>query len=425
MVLTSCGGGESREEALTAGPHPVIILALDGLRADVLGCYGAPARTPVFDALAAESIRFEWAFAQAPTMLPSLASLFTGLYPTTHGLREPGDRLADEAPTMAEVLADAGMTTAAFVEGLPAGDDFGLAQGFASYQTLPGPGEAAVEWMRAHIDDDFLLVVAGWSSPALDTVGGLLESAAPEGMAERVVEVLASRGTDSPVLFEGEDLEFARTWYGARVQVIDSLLEGFLAEFRRLGLDQRATLVVLGSSGFALQEHQDLFGESLYNPVTRVPLLIRLPGGRDPGTVSKIVELVDLMPTIFDLTGEATPAGVQGASLVPVIGGVGTPPYIAFGESPEDGGRRFVALGGMKLVSGAGGEDAELFDFAGDPLELQDLAATEDERVGVMVRHLQAWEKMVAVVSLDPELRTVEDLDEDTLKQLKSLGYIQ
>ncbi|MFV2073963.1 MAG: sulfatase, partial [Thermoanaerobaculales bacterium] len=403
------------EEPTTAGSHPVIVLALDGLRADALGCYGAPAGTPTFDALAAESIRFEWAFAQAPTMLPSLASLFTGLYPTTHGLREPGDRLAGQAPTMAGVFADAGMVTAAFVEGLPGGDDFGLASGFTSYQTLPAPGEAAVEWMRAHVDDDFLLVVAGWSSPALDTVDRLLGSGAPEGMEERVVEVLTSRGTDSPELFGTEDLEFARSWYSARIQVIDSRLEAFLAEFRRLGLDRRATLIVLGSSGFALQEHKDLFGESLYTPVTRVPLLMRPPGGRGAATVTKIVELVDLMPTIFDLTGQATPPGVQGASLVPIIDGAGTPPYIAFGESPDDGGRRFVALGGMRLISGAGGEGAEIYDLANDPLELDDLAASEEERVGVLVRHLHAWEKMVAAVSLDPELRTEEDLDEDTL----------
>ena len=89
------------------------------------------------------------------------------------------------------------------------------------------------------------------------------------------------------------------------------------------------------------------------------------------------------------------------------------------------GGQRFVALGGMDMVSGIGGKDAALYDLANDPLESANLAESEADRLAVMTRHLEAWEKMVTVASLDPELRTEEELDEDTLKQLKSLGYIQ
>ena len=426
VVLMSCGGEKAEEAAVVAGAHPVIILALDGLRADALGSYGAPVRTPAFDALATESVRFEWAFAQAPQSQPSLAALFSGLYPTTNGLRVPGDSMADEATTLAEVLSAAGYSTAAFVEGLPGSGDYGLAQGFDSYQTTATPGAASLEWMRAHANENFLLVFAGWSNVALEKVNLLLEdSGQPEGMAQRVAEVLASRATDQPIDFDEEDLEWVRAWYAARIQVIDSMLEGFLAEIRGMGLDNRATLVVLGSNGFALQEHGDLFGESLYNPVARVPVFIRFAAGADVRPVSKVVEVLDLMPTILELTGQPIPAGVQGSSVVPILEGTGQPPYVAFGESPQFGGQRFVTFGGMGMVSGIGGEGAEIFDLNTDPLELENLAGTEADRLGVVIRHLEAWEKMVAVVSLDPELRTEEDLDEDTLKQLKSLGYIQ
>jgi len=425
-VAVSCGGEKAEEGGVEAGEHPVIILAIDGLRADALGCYGAAAETPTFDALASESVLFEWAFAQAPQEKPSLATLLSGLYPTTNGLREPGDHLAEEAETLAEVLGTADFSSAAFVEGAPGDGDYGLARGFGSYQTGEGPGEAAVKWMTAHADENFLLFVAGWSNPALDKVRALLaDSGQPEGLSERVQEVLASRGTDSPESFNDEELAWVRAWYAARVQVIDSALADFLTEFRRLGLDQRAILVVLGSNGFALQEHGDLFGESLYTPVTRVPMMIRLPGGENPQVVSKIVEIVDLMPTILEMTGQAEPQGVQGRSLVPLLSGAGQPPYVAFGESPQAGGQRFVVLGGMGLVSGIGGEGAELYNLATDPLELNDLAGTETDKLEVMVRQLQAWEKLCSVSSLDPNLRTEENLDEDTLKQLKSLGYIQ
>ncbi|HSN55179.1 MAG TPA: sulfatase-like hydrolase/transferase, partial [Candidatus Sulfomarinibacteraceae bacterium] len=90
VILMSCGDGGEAPGAAPTAPGPVIVIAVDGLRADALGCYGAPATTPAFDALAAESVRFEWAFAQAPQAAPSLATLFSGLYPTSNGLRAPG-----------------------------------------------------------------------------------------------------------------------------------------------------------------------------------------------------------------------------------------------------------------------------------------------------------------------------------------------
>jgi arylsulfatase A-like enzyme len=426
VVLMSCGGEKADEGGVVAGAHPVIVIALDGLRADALGSYGAPARTPAFDALAAESVRFEWAFAQAPHSQPSLATLFSGLYPTTNGLRAPGNYMADEAETLAEVLKAAGYSTAAFVEGGPGTSDYGLAQGFDSYQTVSQPGVAAIEWMKGHANENFLLVLAGWSNLALEQVATLLDGAGqPEGMDERVVEVLASRATDSPIDFDADDLEWARAWYAARIQVIDSLLAGFMAEVRKLGLDSRATIIVLGSNGFALQEHGDLFSESLYTSVSRVPVFIRFAAGGDVRSVPKVVEVVDLMPTILDLTGQPVPAGVQGSSVMPILNGAGQPPYVAFAESPQFGGQRFVALGGMGLNSGIAGEGAEIFDLMADPLQLTNLVEAEADKLAVMVRHLQAWEKMVSVASLDPELRTEEDLDEETLKQLKSLGYIQ
>jgi arylsulfatase A-like enzyme len=426
ILVTSCGGGDGENQGVKAEKVPVIVVAIDGLRADALGCYGAPAATPVFDALAAESVVFEWAFAQAPQLQPSLATLVSGMYPTTNGLRAPGDYMEDEASTLAEVLGAAGFTTAAFVEGGPSDRDYGLAQGFDSYQTSAAPGAAAADWMAAHADENFLLVVGGWSRVALDRVSALLEgSGQPEGMSARVQEVLAARAAGDAVGFDEGDLEWVRAWYSARAQVIDSLVGEFMAEVRALGLDRRAIVVVLGSNGFALQGHGDLFGETLYPVVTQVPLMIRMPGASEVQTVTKVVEVVDLMPTILELTGSAVPTGVQGASLVPILAGAGQPPYVAFAESPQGGGQRFVALGGMAMVSGIAGENAELYDLGLDPAATDNLAGSDSDKLEVMVRHLQAWEKMVAVASLDPQLRAEEELDEDTLKQLKSLGYIQ
>lgn len=427
VVLSSCGGGMTTEETtvdLPTGPHPVVIIAVDGLRADALGSYGAPVATPALDALAAESVRFEQAFAQASEMLPSLASLLSGMYPTTNGLRAPGDVLQPDAVTLAEILAGSEVATAAFVEGAPGGADFGLAQGFDSYQVVSRPGADGVAWMTDHAGQNFVLLIAGWGSRALDDVKELLgEERAVSN--ERVLEVLASRDTDEPLSFDDAELAKVRAWYAARIQVIDGFVGSFMTEFKALGLDRKATLVVCGSNGLALQEHGDLFGETLYAPVTHVPLLVRLPGGQRAGTVSKTVELMDLMPTLVEISGAELPAGVQAASLMPVVDGTSNPPYVAFGETQNGDGQRFVALAGYRAIATGDEGSTELFHTAVDPLELDDLAASEPDKLGKLIGDLEAWSKMVLAASLDPQLRTDAELDDETLKQLKSLGYIQ
>jgi hypothetical protein len=127
---SGCGGGGGEKAAgLPSGPHPIILLDIGTLRADHLGVYGyARATSPNIDRLAAESVLFEWAFAQAPITGPSQASILTGLYPTSHGMTGEESRLSEEATTLAEVLSEQGYTTAAFVDGGYLSPGFGLEQ---------------------------------------------------------------------------------------------------------------------------------------------------------------------------------------------------------------------------------------------------------------------------------------------------------
>ena len=424
----SCGGGGTgpAESPLRAGAHPIIVIAVDGLRADSLGVFGGDLGTPNFDALADQASHFRWAFAQAVEPSVSFTSMLTGLYPTTSGVVAAGDRLPEEAVTLAEALSSAGFATAAFVEGMPGGDDFGLGQGFAEFHSSDQPGAAATRWITEHADGDFLVVFRGWSvgldfGPGAE--GG--HTAPPDGFFERLQAVLASDFSDQPLAMEPEDLAYVRELYFDRVRAADAALGNLLAELDELGLAERAILVVMGTTGLDLEQHGPTGSVSLHSTVTRVPLFIRLPNQGGAGLSDKIVELVDVMPTLLDLTGVDDPSGVQGASLVPLVEGAGTPPYIAFSESPHLGGQRAVALGGMRLIAAAADGSAALYDLAADPDELEDRSFDSPDRVDVLLRHLDAWSQMVAVASLDPELRTEEELDDATLEQLKSLGYIQ
>ncbi|MEN8164352.1 MAG: sulfatase-like hydrolase/transferase [Acidobacteriota bacterium] len=183
MLLCGRCGGDVDHTVSTdeRSPQSIIVLAVAGLRADALGCYGGHGSTPSLDALAGESVRFDSAWAQAPGMRASLASLLTGLYPTTHGLVNTGDRLVPEANTLAEQLSTAGLATGAFLQGPEGEDDFGLAQGFAEYTVTPRPGQAGLAWMGQHAEEDVFLLVGGWSAGNLESPDADTNLKAPEG----------------------------------------------------------------------------------------------------------------------------------------------------------------------------------------------------------------------------------------------------
>src|SRR6476646_971052 len=134
------------------GLHPiagqnVLLITIDTLRADALGCYGGPAATPVLDRLAAEGVRFDFAHAHAVTTLPSHASILTGTYPFQHGIRDnSGYRLRPNAGTIASRLNALGYATAAFVGAFPVHSRFGLNQGFDLYDDRFGDTRAPDEF---------------------------------------------------------------------------------------------------------------------------------------------------------------------------------------------------------------------------------------------------------------------------------------
>lgn len=420
MLLSgSCGGaGKTQSASSKTDSRSVIVVAVDGLRADALGCYGGSANTPALDALAGESIRFDQVWAQAPEMLPSLATMLTALYPTSHGLVLPGDRLVPEANTLAESLSTAGLATAAFIQGKEGGDAFGLDQGFGSYSVGSQPGVAGLTWLNEHADHDVFLLIAGWSVGQLESVKSDPELQAPEGFTQRLQEALSSQ--DSDTLTEA-DVAYAKLAYSAHVTRIDRAIGELIESLRSQGHLDKATFVLVGTSGFALQEHGDLVNNSLYPAVTRVPLMIRIPNG-SPTTVGNVVEVLDLMPTLIEATGALTPDGIQGSSLMRIVDGTSNPPYIAFSEADFGGGMTSVVMNGMQLITA--GEQSSLYDLKADPMAQTDLSAEYPERAAVLAEHLGAWSKMVSAASLDPERKT-EELDDDTLDQLRSLGYIQ
>jgi arylsulfatase A-like enzyme len=431
IALGWAGCSETREGGMAQAP-PILLISIGTLRADHLGCYGYQRETsPHIDALAAQSVRFEWAFSQAPNTAPSQASILTGLYPATHGMRSVETRLPGEAVTLAEALAERGYTTAAFVDGGYVSAEFGFDQGFALYENSRGGGLAeigprAIEWLREHASESFFLMVhtydvhAPYDPPPgfRDAFLGGLET--PAGDFEASAERLEAAASGEQPLTPGE-LEYAKALYDAEIGFVDHWVGRLMDELRSLGLDERAIVVLIADHGEAFLEHGALLHDTPYTPVIRVPLIVRLPGGEGAGTVPQVVETIDLMPTLLDWAGVPLPPGIQGESLAPLLRGEGRPPYIAFGESSFDGGRKYIVMGGYHLLLHAETGGSELYALEVDALEQDDQSAGEPQRVEALRQRLEEWEQKVALAVLGQE---EAPLDDETLEQLRSLGYV-
>jgi arylsulfatase A-like enzyme len=422
-------------------PPPIIVFDIDTLRADHLGCYGYARETsPLLDAFAAEAVKFEWAFAQAPYTAPSQASILTSLYPTAHGFLKDDGELPPAAVTLAEVLRDGGYRTAGFVDGGYMSDDFNMGQGFELYENVRGKGLAAsvpraLDWLREHGAEPFLLLIHTYDTHTPYTPQPGYRELFLDGLApptpgfEPSVEVMEgirlSIWTDEPRSLPAHDLEYAKALYDAEIRYVDDWFGRFVDGLRELGLYERSVIVVLSDHGEEFGEHGSVLHEKLYATVTRIPLLIRFPRARRTGTIPTIVEGVDVMPTLLELAGQPTPETAHGGSLLPLIDGrAPAGGGRAFGESPYFGRERFIAEGSRRLlISRDRPEREELYDFPADPHEQDDLAAAAPAAIARLRGRLDAWETWVSEARIEDGEGSPPD--PETVRQLRALGYLR
>lgn len=440
-IAISAGLVGCQSPAESPEPHPIIIVNIDTLRADHLGLYGYKRPTsPRLDAFAQEAIVFEWAFSQAPNTPPSQTSILTGLYPSTHGMVQDEDKVPDEAVTLAEALKEHGFTTVAFHDGGYMSNAFNMGQGFETYDNNKGKGLAsigpkAISWLREHHQEPFLLMIHTYDvhtpyAPPAPFDGLFLEGLAEptpgfEPTSQQLEEVRLSKYTDTLIQLADNDLEYAKALYDGGIRYVDEWFGEFMEVIRELELDQRAVIVVISDHGEEFQEHGSVLHEKLYATVTHVPWMIRLPRGRSARRVDRVVETIDLLPTLLSLVGAPIPDGVQGASLVPWLEGSGEAgPEVAFGESPFFGERRFVATPEYRLLLTVRDQSSELYRYREDPLEQNDLAMDLEAKTETLEQLLSRWEVAMSATGALSSSQT-EELDSETLDELRALGYIQ
>jgi arylsulfatase A-like enzyme len=474
-------GPRTREEGpagVAGAPTPerpnVLLITIDTLRADHLGCYGAPREdSPRIDALAAAGVRFTRATSQVPLTLPSHTSILTSTCPPVHGVRDNARfRFGDTAPTLAGILRGAGYRTAAFVSAFVLDSRFGLDRGFETYNdeiqnqalfyfTSASPPfalaggmkllglappykperkadrttDAAIAWLEANRSQRFFLWIHYFdphgplNPPPPYDILHLPPEADPDAFRRSVEDIIAVQGMSDARALSAEEIDGIRVLYRGEVTFTDHHVGRLLDTIESLGLADRTLTVLTADHGQSLAEH-DYIGHSmqLYDDILRVPLILHQPGRIAPGrTVDNLVQSIDIMPTILRHTGVEVPGSCRGRDLHALIdrmdGGAGDPPAYLETLHPRGRAAQLVGLatGRYKYIRALEGTREELYRIDRDPGETTDLSSSEPERVQAMRRELQ---DLLAGMESYADAHEIP-IDARTMEAMKALGYVQ
>ena len=378
-----------------ARPRPdVFLITIDTLRADHVGCYGyQQVQTPNLDGVAAEGVRFTEAFTVSPITNSSHASILTGDYPSTHGVRDFGSPLAAQHPTWAELLKQDGYHTAAFI-GAVILDSTALApgfdRGFDFYDNFPAKTQSKSRWGRLERRG---MDVAQRAEDWLRT-----HRSGPHFVWVHFYDPHDPYEPPPPY-----SEKYKTHLYDGEIAYADSALGHFLGFLRQQGWYDNALVIIVGDHGEGLGEHhEDTHGIFLYDATTHVPLLIKLPGGARAGqSISAQVRTTDLLPTVLDVVGVKAPAKFDGASLQPYLYGSQTADRPALSETdyPLRFGwapLRAVRATGFKYIEAP---QPELYDLHADPGELHSVYAPRDAKV----QELRAMVATLPPLNTNPE----------------------
>src|SRR5258706_7893811 len=408
----------------------VVLITIDTLRADHLGCYGyQQIKTPNIDGLAADGARFTRAFTAVPVTLPSHTAILTGTYPMLSGMHDfSANKLSPFQPTLASVLKQAGYQTGAVIGAAVLDSRFGLNRGFdfyydhfdfsrldqANLDQMERPGnvvaDVALDWLTKNLQKKFFL----WMH--------LYDPHFPYHPPEPYSREYSAQPYDGEIAFADEQV-------------------GRLLRFlKEKGIYKNTLIVLCGDHGESLGDHGErTHGFFIYNATMHVPLIIRLPDNRLPENaaarvVANPVSLVDLMPTVLGAVGVEIPSQVQGRSLLAELRDHRT----ERDPNPNEQAARDRTLYGETFLPRIhfnwselrGSENTkyhfidaprpELYDLAKDPGEVHNLfsekkAVAEEMRAKLagMIRDYSAGKEMAEKPGLDPAL----------MERLKFLGY--
>jgi choline-sulfatase len=406
VTLGSCKSGSA--------PSPsrlnLLLVTIDTLRADRLGCYGySQIETPNLDRIARQGALFENAVAPAPLTAPSHASMMTGVYPTVHKVRNTGGFvLSPSEAKLAKILQDQGWDTAAFVGSSVLKGRFGFNQGFAVYDdemptsksgsAVAEPerraGEVvarAVKWLDAQSGKPFFLWVHVYDPH--------IPYDPPDPFREKY--------RDRP--------------YDGEIAYTDQQLGRLFDTVARKSRPENTLIAVLSDHGESFSEHGEYtHGVFLYDTTLRIPFLMAGAGIPASLRVKQQARTIDLLPTVLELMRVKAPLGMQGTSLAPAFRGKEVPTAHAYAETlfPKLN-MGWAELRAMRTTRWKyiRAPKPELYDLAQDPAETTNV-------IGSHAAEAQELEAQLKAVSGGAEKIAAAPMDSHTMQQLRSLGYL-
>lgn len=430
-----------RQRARPDAPS-LLVLLVDTLRADTLGCYGArPSPSPTLDGLARRGRVFDVAVAQSSWTLPATASILTGLNPRSHGVNSGGrdpdapvDRLwlADGLTTLAEQAQASGVTTVAVSANPLVGPATNLTQGFETFVELrptkardqwpdaDAVNQTFLDWVRANRGYRFLAYLHYMDphEPYVPSARPTPPPGAPPEIVDGDVHALArdvNEGTRAPL--PADQVRYLRALYDAEARDWDDALARLLNELATLGLAEHLNVLVVADHGEAFQEHGKLtHGVDLHNETLRIPLVLAGPRVA-AARIAAPVQGIDVFPTACALLDLPLPGGLAGASLLE------EPPadraIVSELRQGDPGERIALRAGNWKLIHAPASRRSELYDLAADPGEQANRWDDATEGSALLAR-LHAW---IAAAPSPPARAPEPAAGVGVRDRLRALGY--
>ncbi|NLH49726.1 MAG: sulfatase [Myxococcales bacterium] len=325
LALTGCAKSPN---------HPnVLLISVDTLRADRLGCYGSKeGLTGMMDFWAQRGVRFSNTWAPAPWTLPSHASAFTGLYPTEHRAIDEKINIDKNAKLLSEALKDAGFQTGAFVSHYYLGQEYGFGRGFDDFYIKPDAKademvSRTARWIQKHKEKPFFAFLHLFDphtpyQPPVDIAKkhypadvNLLVT----GTTKDIMDVVHEWPSDTAQ----KKLKALQSLYAGEIEFVDKQLEVLFKSLQDNKLDRNTIIILFADHGEEFMEHGLMeHGFTLYQEQLHVPFIWYYPAGLPAGqTVEEPSSLIDLMPTLLDLLGLPPVDNISGRSLMPVVRG--------------------------------------------------------------------------------------------------------
>lgn len=405
-----------------ASPN-VVLITIDTVRADHVGCYGyAPGHTPNLDALARDGVLFRTVVTAVPLTLPSHCSILTGTYPPEHGVRDNlGYTMGEAPPTLATLLKQHGYVTAAFVGAAVLDIKHGLNRDFDTYSS---PFQR-----KMGRDNPMVLNLQDLRRPAEAVVADALQwmDAQPAHSSRPFFVWIHLYDPHTPYHPPPRFRALAAKPYDSEIAYADFAMGEFIDELKQHSLYDSALIVAASDHGESFGEHGErAHGYFVYDTTLLVPLIVKPPrsSGITPRRISPQVRTIDIAPTILQFLGMPTSPSMQGNGLLSLILGKtpGTVPGAAYAETfyPtefETSGLRAIRTGRYKFIDAP---KPELYDLAADPQELHNLYSTQKSTA---LELKGQFGSLVARITPKTPLQRPAASPSD-VEELASLGYV-